>query len=94
MIPWWSVLLNTLWILGLALLLANLSFHGWLAQQEGSSLRQQFSKPQFLKYFWLGLLLIALGLAGTSDRLWERVIWLLLALVSLVCFWLLNTKHH
>ena len=87
MVPWWSVLLNTLWILGLALLLADLSFHSWLARQEGSSLRQQFNKLQFLKYFWLALVLITLGLAGTSNRLWERVLWLLLALVSLVRFW-------
>jgi hypothetical protein len=87
MIPWWSVLVNTLWILGLALLLADLSFFSWLARQEGSSLRRQFNRAQFLKFFWLGLLLFALGLAGTSDRLWEVALWFLLALLCLVRLW-------
>jgi hypothetical protein len=87
MISWWSVLINTLWILGLALLLADLSFFSWQARQEGSSLRQQFNKPQFLKFFWLALLLFSLGQAGTGDRLWELALWLLLALLSLVRLW-------
>ena len=93
MISWWSVLVNTLWILGLALLLADLSFFSWLARQEDSSLRQQFNKPQFLKFFWLALALFTLGLAGISDRRWELALWLLLALLCLVRLWPLRSLN-
>ena len=84
MIPWRSVFFNFLWILGLAVLLADLGFHYWLAQREGSGLRAQFRLPSFQKGAWLGLGLFAVGLAGTVDRAWEVVVWALLALVCLV----------
>lgn len=87
------MLVNSLWILGLALLLADLSFFSWLARQEGTSLRQQFNQPQFLKFFWLGLFLVALGLAGTSDPLWEQALWLLLGLLCVLRLWSLRSLN-
>lgn len=82
MIPWAAVLSNGLWILGLAILLADLSYHYWLAHEEGHRMREQLGRPAFLSFAWLGLALVAAGLAGTSDRAWELIIW---ALLSLFC---------
>jgi hypothetical protein len=84
MIPWWSVFFNSLWILGLAILLADLGFHYWLVQVEGNGLREQFRRSQFQKAAWLGLIFFGAGLAGTGDRAWETALWTLLTLYCLV----------
>ncbi len=94
MIPWRSLLINSLWILGLTVLLADLSFHYWLAQAEGTGLRRQFQRPGFQKAAWLGLGLLTLGLAGTSDRAWETALWVLLALFCLVSLVGLVRNNH
>ena len=84
MIPWLPVLFNGLWILGLAVLLADLSYHYWLAHEEGQRMRAQLGRPAFLSFAWLGLALVAAGLAGTSDRVWELLIWVLFGLFCIV----------
>jgi hypothetical protein len=86
MINWQSVIFNTFWILGLAIMLAAFSYHYWLAGQENRKLRLQLNEPGFLKPTWFGLGLIAIGLAGTSRQTWETIIWAVLALVALFLF--------
>jgi hypothetical protein len=84
MIPWQSVLFNALWIVGLAVLLADLSYHYWLAHEEGRGMREQLGRPAFLRFAWLGVALVAAGLAGTSNRVWELVVWALFTLFCIV----------
>ena len=84
MINWQSVIFNSFWILGLALLLAALSFHYWEASQTKRQLRAQLGRPEFLRFFWLGMALVCIGLAGTSEQLWELAVWGALALLALV----------
>jgi hypothetical protein len=36
----------------------------------------------FQRFAWLGLALVSAGLAGTSQQLWERIVWILFALYS------------
>lgn len=79
-----SVAANSLWILGLAILLAAFSYHYDLAQRQRRPLRRQLSEPSFGIVGWLATILIAAGLAATSTRLWETVIWILFALISVV----------
>lgn len=86
MINWQSIIFNSLWISGLAVLLAAFSYHYWAASEQGRSLREQLGRPGFLRFFWLAMLLIALGLVGTSQELWEMAIWGGLALFALVAF--------
>jgi hypothetical protein len=84
MISWWSVFFNGLWITGLALLLAGLGYHYWLAHQEGRLLAEQLQSAAFRQVLWLGLALVGAGLAGTNDGLWELIIWILVTAYSLL----------
>ncbi|HSM56627.1 MAG TPA: hypothetical protein VK879_10775 [Candidatus Sulfomarinibacteraceae bacterium] len=78
-----SVAANSLWIVGLAILLAAFSYHYDRAQRRQHSLRQQLAEPSFAIAGWLAFVLIASGLAATSTRIWETVIWILFAILSL-----------
>jgi hypothetical protein len=75
MVDWFGLLANGLWILGLAVLLAAVSYHAWEAEVRGRPLREQLGGDQFGWVAWLSLVLVGLGLALTSDRVWEMVIW-------------------
>ena len=84
MIDWYSVLFNSFWILGLAIMLATFSYHYWLAPLENRRLREQLDQPSFQRFFWLGFVFICLGLAGTSERLWEKGIWIIFLLIGII----------
>lgn len=83
MIDWLAVLINSLWILGLSILLASFSYQYWLAGQVKRPLRAQLNTPSFLQSFWLSLGLISAGLAGSSQTWWETSLWTLFTLLSL-----------
>lgn len=82
-INWFSIFINLFWILGLAVILASFSYHYWLAGEEKRPLKVQLNQPSFQKPFWVGILLISIGLAGTSERTWEIGIWTIFALICL-----------
>ena len=42
MIDWWMVGTNSLWIVGLSILFAALSYHDWLAKETGQRRRELF----------------------------------------------------
>jgi hypothetical protein len=92
MINWLSLFLNSLWILGLAVLLAALSYHYWLAIEGGQPLRLILQGRSFQRFAWLGLALVSAGLAGTSQQLWERIVWILFTLYS--AFNLVNNRRE
>lgn len=83
-IDWLSLLMNSFWIIGSAILLAALSYHYWLADQEGRRFRDQVEQPAFQRFFWLSFVFIGVGLAGTSQRVWETTIWIIFTLFSVV----------
>ena len=85
MIDWLSVIANGFWIVGLALVLAALSYYYWHASQAGHSLR-----PAFQKVAAVGLLLVGVGLAGTSTAPWQVALagaTVLGSAVALVLLW-------
>ncbi|MFO7682815.1 MAG: hypothetical protein R6X34_22480 [Chloroflexota bacterium] len=82
-INWFSVFINLFWVVGLAVLLAAFSYHAWLAGEEERPLKLQLNQTAFQKYFWLSVALIAIGLAGTSQRTWEILIWTIFTLISI-----------
>ncbi len=84
MINWLSILINSFWILGLAILLAAFSYHYWQASLKNQQLRVQLNQASFLRSFWFGLTLISIGLAGTSATTWETIIWVGFTLLNLV----------
>jgi hypothetical protein len=59
MINWLHLAFNTLWILGLVIILASFSYTRWLAQVQGVRTRQQLSTPTFQLPFTLGLMLLS-----------------------------------
>ena len=76
-IDWRTVWTNGLWIAGTAVLLATFSYTYWLARVEARPLAEINQKPVYNFLFWLGFLLVLLGLIFTSSRWWETAVWLL-----------------
>ena len=83
-INWPSVIINSFWIIGLAILLAAFSYHYWLANEENRRLRDQLNHPAFQQWYWLSLVFVGIGLAGTSQKTWEMAIWIIFTLFSVV----------
>ena len=79
-----SVVANTLWILGLALILAALSWARWVAARENVRFRVALSRPGVARALDGGLMLFCAGLAATARTGWEQVLWGVLAAGFLV----------
>ncbi len=84
MIDWINLASNALWILGLALGLAALSYASWAASLQAVPLRRQLQQLPYQRLFALAGALFCLGLAATAAAAWETVVWALLALAFLV----------
>jgi hypothetical protein len=86
MIDWTSLLFNSLWIFGLALLLAHWSFTQYetsvngVASQNSESPSatadgQSSDKATTATIVWIGLGLVGIGILGNSELVWERIVW-------------------
>lgn len=79
MIDWAFVGVHSLWILGLAIVLAAFSYHDWLRQERRVPLKQQLREPGWRLPFYSGLLLVALSFVlMRGSAWWERTLWLVL----------------
>jgi hypothetical protein len=79
MIDWYSVFTNSLWILGLSIILAAFSWQRWEAGERGRRLAEQFREPAWEIALASGLVLVSLGLLlAESTPWWERAAWALL----------------
>jgi hypothetical protein len=87
----WGVIANSLWVLGLAVLLATLSWARWVAGTEESRFSDRLKQPQTRQALNLGLFLFCAGLAMTGRAWWERVLWGLLAAAWLSQVWTART---
>jgi len=87
MISWQHIVRNALWILGAAILLADLSYMSWLAREKKRPLGQLLAITRSKRWLWLGLALIGAGLAFTSDVVWVMVIWILFTLLAMIGLW-------
>ena len=83
-IDWLSVVMNGFWILGTAVLLASFSYQ--YSQTAPRSLKERLEEKAFLRPFWVGMTLISIGLAGTSQTGWETGLWSLFIIMSLMIF--------
>lgn len=79
LIDWLGVARNALWILGLSIVLAALSYAAWWAGVSRYGLRRALGRAAFQVPFNFGLLLFSVSLAWGSDRLWERLAWIALS---------------
>ena len=87
-IDWLNVFYNSLWILGLAIILAAFSFADWQAHQAGVKLRSQFNSPAFQRPLSMGLILVSVSLAFLADRWWEQVIWAVFGVLFALQLWI------
>ena len=88
LIDWPALARNALWILGLAIVLAALSYTSWLAAARGVRLPRALGWPVFGVPSSAGLALFAASLAWGSTRPWERILWIILGLAFLAQVWL------
>lgn len=97
MINWQSVVGNGFWIVGLAIMLAGLSYTYWRAGQLDHPLRRELSEPTFQRLAVSGMLLVGIGLAITAVGLWQLVPAAALIVVCLVALFALfrrPRRHH
>ncbi len=81
MIDWGYVVTNSLWILGLSMILAAFSYHDWLARESKQSRRDLLQRPSWRLPFSTGMLLFCLGLGlGREATWWEQSLWGVLAI--------------
>ena len=80
MINWISLAANSLWILGLALGLAALSYASWAARLQAGTLRRQLQQAAYQRLITLAGALFCLGLTATAAAAWEMAVWALLTL--------------
>jgi hypothetical protein len=92
MIDWYSVGFGVLWIFGLALVTASLSFAYYLADQQKRRFSQVLDMPVYQIWVNLGLVLFCLGWLGAVSALWERIAWGVLALIFVMQTWLAKKK--
>jgi len=81
MIDWKNLAANSFWIMGCAAALATLSFASWKASLKGIKLGTVLAGYQYQIALNLSGVLFCIGLAATSDALWEILIWLLLVVL-------------
>lgn len=84
MIDWYNLLMNASWILGCAVALATLSFTSWEASASGKTFKDCLRQSKIQIALNIGGLLFTVGLAGTSQSIWQRVLWIILGLGFLV----------
>ncbi len=87
MIDWVAVGFGALWILGLGLVVATLSFANYLASQQKRRFRQALEMPACRILINLGLVFFCLGWTGSVSAAWERIVWAVLALIFAVRTW-------
>ena len=93
MIDWWNVLTHMLWILGVAVAMAVLSYVDWISSRAGEGLGATLKRVMQSPVFWLGLVLVCLGAGLGVTVWWRRVLWLLLgAGLALFKFMILKKK--
>ncbi len=83
MINWPDLLIDALWIVGLALLLAVFSHAAYRSATSARPFRVVIAHPPYRWRAWLGATLVAGGFCFTTrDNLWQSLLWLALALAA------------
>ena len=84
MIDVWLVASNSLWIAGLSLLLATVSWASWVASVEEVRMRAVLARRGARRAWGLGMALLCTGMAATGRAWWEYTLWGVLAAAFLV----------
>ena len=87
MIDWYSLGFSALWIIGLGLIIAAMSFGNYWASQQKQRFKTALGKPAFRIIIGLGLIFFCLGWAGGVSTVWERILWAVLAFIFALLTW-------
>lgn len=77
-----TIIFNSFWIIGLALLLATLSHTSYEASVQKRPFKELIQQANFQQAAHISALLVGIGLAGTSQTLWETIIWAIFAIIN------------
>ncbi len=80
MIDWVNLGSNALWIVGLSIALATLSYASWDASNHHEKLRARLKRPGLMMSLNLAGLIFCLGMAATSGSILVVILWLILAI--------------
>jgi hypothetical protein len=86
-IDWRLVGFSALWILGLSVLLATLSFADYTAHVERVRVRDALRRRSYQAAMFAGLMLFAAGVAGAAHSWWETTLWALLGCAFAFLAW-------
>jgi hypothetical protein len=84
MIDLWYVASNSLWIAGLSLLLAAISWASWRASAGKTRIAAALTQPGARRAWAFGIALFCAGMAVTGRVWWEQGLWGTLAAGSIV----------
>ncbi len=87
MIDWFGIVTNGLWVLGLAGMVATLSYFDYCAWSQGKPVRQVLKAAMFVRPFSWAVATFCLGVAASSGSWWQRVAWAALAVLFGVQAW-------
>ena len=87
MIDWPNVLTNAIWLLGMSLSLATISYADWQAHAAQTRLRAVLERPLDTLALYTGFALVGVGAALSTDTWWERLVWALIALSAAYTSW-------
>jgi hypothetical protein len=75
LIDWRGVAFGALWITGLAVILSAAGFAYYHATMAGERFRDFLKRPSYQMAINGGLTLLCLGLIGSSNAIWESLLW-------------------
>jgi len=78
------VIAGGLWIAGLSLALAAWSWAAWRRRMERTAWREALERVGTRRALGAGFVLFCAGMALSSRAWWERIVWIGLALASIV----------
>jgi len=85
-IPWGKVISNFIWILGAAIILADFSYHEFLASVQKTKKIEAFKRSSFKRPLLLGLVLVVIGISASIHYLWLAAILGIVSLLLLIWF--------
>jgi hypothetical protein len=83
MIDLWFVASNSLWLVGLSLLLATISWASWAASVGKARMVDILMQPDTRRIWGIGMALFCAGMAVTGRAWWEYGLWGMLVVGSL-----------
>ncbi len=93
MIDWLGVATNGLWVLGLAGMLAVWSYFEYFATSRDQPVSQLLKARAFTQSFSWAVAIFCVGVAASGGSWWQRLGWVMLAILSGVQAWRAREPH-